>query len=91
MRNALDHSNYDCGIFLDFQKAFDTVNHIILLSKVEHYQIKGTPPTFYQNYLINRTQFVAINKESSNALPINYRVPRGSVLGLLLLLIYIKI
>ena len=91
MRNALDHSNYDCGIFLDFQKAFDTVNHKILLSKVEHYRIKGAPLTFYQNYLMNRTQYIAINKESSNVLSINYGLPQESVLGLLLFLIYTKI
>ena len=43
IRNAIDNNQYACGVFLDFQKAFDTVNHRILLSKLEYYGIRGIP------------------------------------------------
>ena len=69
---------------------FDTVNHKILISKLEHYGIRGLPLHLFQNYLEKRIQFVEINKKSSNLLPINHRVSQGSVLGQLVFLIYIN-
>ena len=72
--NALDDGKYVGGVFFDFEREFDTVNHKILLSKLEHYGIRGMPFKLFQNYLTNRTQFVEINKKSSNVLPINYGV-----------------
>ena len=75
---------------LDFQKAFDTVNHKILISKLEHYGIKGLPLHLFQNYMEKQTQFVEINKKSSNVLPINHGVPQVSLLGPILFLIYIN-
>ena len=77
---------FACGVFLDFQKAFDTVNHKKLISKLAHYRIRGLPLHLIQNYLEKWTQFVEINEKSSNALPINHGVP----LGPLLFLIYIN-
>ena len=68
LRNALDDGKYVCCAFLDLQTTFDIVNHKILLFKLEHYRVRRTPFKFFQNYLMNRTQFVEINKESSNKL-----------------------
>ena len=90
IRKALDDGKYASGVFLDFQKAFDTVNHNILLSKLEHYGIRGIPLNFLKTYLQNRQQYVSINNSSSDILTIENGVPQGSVLGPLLFLIYIN-
>ena len=90
IRNTLDKNRLGCGIFIDLQKAFDTVNHRILLSKMEHYGIRGCALEWLKSYLSNRKQYVFVNGSNSNLLPINCGVPQGSVLGPLLFLIYIN-
>ena len=90
IRKALDASKFACGIFIDLQKAFDTVNHNILIDKLKHYGIRGTANTWFQSYLSNRRQFVSIQGFDSTHLPIEHGVPQGSVLGPLLFLIYIN-
>ena len=87
---AIDNRLYSAGIFIDLSKAFDTVDHLILLSKLEHYGIRGMPLEWFQNYLSSRQQFVSINGESSNKLSITCGVPQWSILGPLLFLIYIN-
>ena len=91
IRQAIDNKNFACGIFVDLQKAFDTVNHDILIAKLDHYGIRGTANDWFESYLKNRTQFVSIflGYESLTK-PINHGVPQGSVLGPLLFLIYIN-
>ena len=87
---SIDSGKYGCGIFIDLKKAFDTVNHEILLTKLEHYGIRGNMLHWFKSYLSNRKQYVSINGKSSLPLDISCGVPQGSVLGPLLFLLYIN-
>ena len=90
IRTSLDNKMYSCGIFIDLEKAFDTVNHQILLSKLDHYGIRGVANQWFSSYLSNRYQSVILNGEISARKPITCGVPQGSILGPLLFLIYIN-
>ncbi|XP_057290769.1 uncharacterized protein LOC130613442 [Hydractinia symbiolongicarpus] len=86
--DALDKGNYACGVFIDLQKAFDTVDHEILLTKLHHYGIRGNALSLFRSYLIGRQQFVSLNGARSANNLARHGVPQGSVLGPLLFLIY---
>ena len=77
---------FGCSVFIDLQKAFDTVNHSILLQKLQHYGVRGTALNWFSYYLTDRKQYVSANGHTSDHLKISCWVPQGSVLGPLLFL-----
>ena len=90
IRESIDKGKFGCGIIIDLREAFDTVNHEILLFKMEHYGIRGSTLKWFKSYLSERKQYVYINGECSELKQITCGVPQGSVLGPLLFLIYIN-
>ena len=87
---AIDRKQFTCGIFPDFSKAFDTVNHDILLKKLQAYGIRGQTLEWFASYLDGRSQYVKIDNTFSNKKTIKCEFPQGSTLGPLLFLLYIN-
>ena len=81
LRKAIDSNFYTCSVFLDFSKAFDTVNHTILLSYLEAYGIRGIPLSWFHSYLSNRREYVALGEVKSPKLTMFCGIPQGSTLG----------
>ncbi len=88
--SALNDNKFAIGIFLDLQKAFDVVNHEILLVKLSNLGIKNTELNWFQSYLTGRRQCVDINGQFSSLAPIDISVMQGSILGPLLFLCFIN-
>ena len=90
IHKAMSEQEYAIGIFCDLSKAFDTLDHSILLTKLDHYGIRGNWLSWFKSYLSNRRQYVDINGIKSGYENITVGVPQGSILGPLLFLIYIN-
>ena len=86
----LDSNKIPITVFLDLSKAFDTIDHNILVTKLKHYGINGNELKWFSSYITNRKQLVQIDNINSSLREITTGVPQGSILGPLLFLIYIN-
>ena len=90
IKEYLNNDYFVCGIFIDFQKAFDTVNHDILLAKLYHYRTRGLTNSWLSSFIESRSQYVYLDGHCSITKQVTCGVPHGSTLGPLLFLMYIN-
>ena len=88
--NTFNEKKYTLGVSIDLSKTFDTVDHEILLKKLELYGVKGTVLNWFKSYLTNRKQYIEIENQKTDCLNIKCGVPQRSILGPLLFLIYVN-
>ena len=86
----MNRKNVTGALYIDLRKAFDTVSHSYLISKLPYYGICGTQLNWISGYHLNRTQYVAFNSDCSNLESVTLGVPQGSIFGPLLFIILIN-
>ena len=90
LTNSIDNKKITVGIFIDLKKAFDTINHDLLLRKLNCYGIRGVAHKWLSSYIKNRNQYVSYNNVDSKLMDITCGVPQGSILGPILFILYIN-
>jgi hypothetical protein len=90
VREAWRKKNVALGVFIDLKKAFDTVDHRVLRSKLEHYGVRGEALGLLESYLRDRSQYLVYNGGVSGRCGVECGVPQGSVLGPLFFLLYVN-
>ena len=86
----IDNNKAVFSMYLDFRKAFDSINHSILLEKLHFYGVRGLAYKWFKSYLADRRQYVHINGTKFSLRMLSHSIPQGSNLGPLLFLIYIN-
>ena len=90
INNSIEKNHFTQGVFIGLSKAFDTVDHYILITKLKQYEIQGNNIRWFESHLSNRKQYIAYNNKSAAFKDMTCAVPQGSILGPLLFLIYVN-
>ena len=90
LTSSIDNGDSTIGVFIDLSKAFDTIDHTLLIKKLENFGIRGIVLEWLKSYLSDRKQYVKLNTSTSDLLPLVCGVPQGSVLGPILFILYVN-